>query len=64
MPPLYIVQQGAKIRVRNSRLQVEMEDESDPQLLVNLPLSHVSEVVRQNQQMPARALRPYSARVR
>lgn len=45
MPPLYIVQQGAKIRVRNQRLQVELEGETDPDTLISLPLSHVSEVV-------------------
>ncbi len=45
MPPLYIVQQGAKIRIRNRRLQVELEDETDADPLISLPLSHVSEVV-------------------
>lgn len=41
MPPLYITQQGAKIRIHQSRLLVELEGEK----LLHVPLGHVSEVV-------------------
>ncbi len=41
MPPLYLTQQLAKIRIRKGRLLVELEGET----LAHLPLGHVSEVV-------------------
>ncbi len=41
MPPLYVVQQDAKLRVVNRRLQVERE----AQVLASLPLGQVSQVV-------------------
>jgi len=41
MPPLYVVQQNAKLRIHNRRLQVELDGEA----LVSLPLSQVSQVV-------------------
>ena len=41
MPPLYVTQQGAKLRIENNRLVVEQESET----LVTVPLGHVSEVV-------------------
>jgi len=41
MPPLYVVQQGAKIRISNHRLQVDLERE----VLTSLPLGQVSQVV-------------------
>jgi len=40
MPPLYVTQQNAKLRIQNRRLQVEREGE----VLASLPLSQVSEV--------------------
>lgn len=46
MPPLYIVQQGTKIRIHKRRLQVEQESEDGaPQVLQQVPLVHVSQVV-------------------
>lgn len=45
MPPLYITQQGAKIRVRNQRLEVEGEDERQEEPLISLPLGHVDELI-------------------
>ncbi len=41
MPPLYVVQQNAKLRISNRRVQVEL----DGQALASLPLSQVSQVV-------------------
>lgn len=41
MPPLYVIQQNAKLRISNRRLQVELED----QVLASLPLGQVSQVV-------------------
>lgn len=41
MPPLYLTQQLAKIRIRKGRLLVEHEGET----LAHLPLGHVSEIV-------------------
>lgn len=46
MPPLYIVQQGAKIRISKRRLQVEIENGGgSPEILLKKPLVHVSQVV-------------------
>lgn len=41
MPPLYVVQQNAKLRISNRRLQVELEGNT----LTSLPLSQVEQVV-------------------
>ena len=41
MPPLYVVQQNAKLRINNRRLQVEREEE----ILLQVPLGQVSQVV-------------------
>jgi len=41
MPPVYVVQQGARLRIDNRRLQVEREGE----VLLQMPLAQVSEVV-------------------
>lgn len=41
MPPLYVIQQNARLRISNRRLQVEHEGET----LANLPLAQVSQVV-------------------
>ena len=41
MPPLYVVKQGAKLRIKNRRLTVEYEEEP----LISLPIAHVSQVV-------------------
>ncbi len=45
MPPLYIIQQGSKIRIHNRNLQVELEEDGRPQVLLRTPLGHVSQVV-------------------
>ncbi len=45
MPPLYLVQQNTKIRIRNRRVVVEDEQVDPPQTLVSLPLSQVEQVV-------------------
>ena len=47
MPPLYVVQQNAKLRIHNRRLQVERlnEDEQTEEVLVSLPLGLVDQVV-------------------
>lgn len=41
MPPLYVIQQGAKLRIDNRRLQVELNGE----VLDSTPLAHLSQVV-------------------
>ncbi len=41
MPPLYVVQPGAKLRINNRRLQVELDGE----VMASLPLAHVTQVV-------------------
>jgi CRISPR-associated protein Cas1 len=41
MPPLYIIQQGAKLRIENHRLVVERDGEK----LAHVPLGHISQVV-------------------
>jgi len=41
MPPLYVVKQGAKLRIQKHRLSVEYDNE----ILSSLPLNHVSQVV-------------------
>jgi CRISP-associated protein Cas1 len=46
MPPLYIVQQNAKLRVNNRRLQVELEDDDGKlDVLHSVPIGQVSQVV-------------------
>jgi len=58
MPPLYIVQQNTKIRIRNRRLQVERDLSADsrtadqsqiedqkPEILISVPLGQVTQVV-------------------
>jgi len=58
MPPLYIVQQNTKIRIRNRRLQVERDLSPDsqapdqpqvenqkPEVLISVPLGQVTQVV-------------------
>ncbi len=41
MPPLYVIQQGAKLRLENRRLRVELDGE----MLDSIPLAHLSQVV-------------------
>ena len=41
MPPLYLTRQGAKVRIHDRRLLVEVDDEK----LVHVPLGHVSSLV-------------------
>ena len=45
MPPLYLVQQNTKIRIRNRRVQVEDDAVEPPQVLVSLPLAQVEQIV-------------------
>jgi CRISPR-associated protein Cas1 len=54
MPPLYIVQQNTKIRIRNRRLQVERDPSPDSQsqipnpkseVLISVPIAQVTQVV-------------------
>lgn len=47
MPPLYLVQQGSKVRVLNRRITVVREDEESgaEETLLSLPLAHVDQVV-------------------
>lgn len=45
MPPLYLIQQNTKIRIRNRRVVVEDEESDPPQTLVSIPLSQVEQVV-------------------
>lgn len=45
MPPLYVVHQNAKLRVRNRRLEVERETENErAEVLASVPLAQVSQV--------------------
>ena len=41
MPPLYVVKQGAKLRIRNRRVNVEFDNET----LTSIPINQVSEVL-------------------
>lgn len=52
MPPLYIVQQNTKIRIRNRRLQVERDVSPDsevpdqkPEILTSVPIGQVNQLV-------------------
>jgi|GEM_PF-6642615 len=41
MPPVYIVRQGAKVRIKKGRFCVE----SNHEIISSLPLNHVSQVI-------------------
>lgn len=45
MPPIYIVQQNAKLRIHNRRLQVEREDDGVVEVIFTTPMQLVEEVV-------------------
>lgn len=45
MPPLYVIQQGAKLRVNNRRLQVEIAEEEQAEILTQIPIGQVSQLV-------------------
>ena len=45
MPPLYLVQQNTKIRIRNRRVQVEDDTVEPAQVLISLPLAQVEQIV-------------------
>ncbi len=45
MPPLYVVQQNAKIRIQNRRVLVQDEECEPPQTLISIPLSQVEQIV-------------------
>jgi CRISPR-associated protein Cas1 len=45
MPPLYLIQQNTKIRIRNRRVVVEDESGDEPQTLVSIPLAQVEQVI-------------------
>lgn len=45
MPPLYVIQQGAKLRIHNRQLQVEQDEADGAQVLARLPLGQVDQVV-------------------
>lgn len=46
MPPIYVVQQGAKLRVANRRLTIVLEHEGEkPEVLQSVPIGQVSQVV-------------------
>lgn len=45
MPPLYLIQQNSKIRIRNRRVVVENESGDEPQTLVSIPLAQVEQVI-------------------
>ena len=45
MPPLYLLQQNSKIRIRNRRVQVEDDTVEPPKVLASLPLAQVEQVV-------------------
>jgi CRISPR-associated protein Cas1 len=49
VPPLYLVQQGAKIRINNRRVRVEMDpseaEGSQPEILLQVPIGQVSQVI-------------------
>jgi len=44
-PPLYVIQQNAKLRISNRRLQVERDEEQGSQVLYSVPLAQVEQVV-------------------
>jgi CRISPR-associated protein Cas1 len=45
MPPLYVVQQNAKLRLHNRRVQVEMEENGETRILTQIPIGQVSQIV-------------------
>lgn len=46
MPPIYVVQQGSKVRISNQRLTVNLEHENEkPVTLTSMPISQVSQLV-------------------
>lgn len=45
MPPVYVIQQGAKLRIQNRRLHIEQTEGDQTTVLTQLPLGHVSQVV-------------------
>lgn len=45
MPPLYITEQGTKIRIRNNRVHVERDSDSTPETLWQAPIGTISQVV-------------------
>ncbi len=45
MPPIYVVQQQAKLRIHNRRLQIEMDSPESSQVLASVPLGQVTQVV-------------------
>lgn len=45
MPPLYVVQQNAKLRLHNRRVQVEIEENGETRVLTSIPLGQVTQVV-------------------
>jgi len=45
MPPVYVVQQNSRIRIRNRRLQVENGEEDNAEVLTSIPLAQVDQVV-------------------
>lgn len=45
MPPVYIVQQNAKLRIHNRRLQVEREEDGVVEVIFTTPMQLVEEVV-------------------
>ena len=45
MPPLYITEQGTKVRIHNNCIRVERENGQDPELLYQAPIGTVSQLV-------------------
>ncbi|NPV86934.1 MAG: CRISPR-associated endonuclease Cas1 [Anaerolineae bacterium] len=46
MPPVYVVEQNTKLRIRNQRLEVErVEDDAHIETLLSVPLGQVSQVI-------------------
>lgn len=45
MPPLYVVQQNAKLRLHNRRVQVELEENGETQVLTQVPIGQVTQIV-------------------
>lgn len=45
MPPLYVVQQNAKLRLHNRRVQVELEEDGNTRVLTQIPIGQVSQIV-------------------
>ena len=45
MPPVYITEQGTKIRIHNNCIRVERENGQDPEMLYQAPISTVSQLI-------------------